>query len=188
MNKKGFTLIEVIAVIIIIGVMLLIAVPNVTGYIFTSRKSSFATDIHAYLETVRAEYLGREYGPLVEDEELLIVPIKNIILEKGDAGQSPFGNYVYDKSYIVVAPEKSGYEYYANVLDESKHGVIMTPYSVLDKDEILEDASAINAWPQYNGTEAIFTFKEQAYKWCETRSPKGKTSEESPILLLCKEG
>ena len=187
MNKKGFTLIEVIAVIIIIGVMLLIAVPNVTGYIFTSRKSSYATDIHAYLETIRAEYLEREYGPLIEDDELLIVPIKTVVLEKGDSGQSPFGNYVYDKSYVVVAPEKSGYEYYANVLDDTKHGVMMISYSVLDRDEILDDASEIKAWTQYVGTEAIFTFKSKEYKWCETRAPKGKTAEEAPILLMCKE-
>ena len=45
-NKKAFTLIELLAVLVILGVILLIAVPEVNKYIETSRKNS-------YLETIK---------------------------------------------------------------------------------------------------------------------------------------
>ncbi len=186
-KKNGFTLVEVIAVIIIIGILMLIAVPNVTNYILGSRRSSYASDIHAYIETIRSEYEMREYGPLLDDDEIMIVPIKNVILEKGDAGRSPFGAYVYDKSYIVIVTEKGGYQFYANVVDETNLGVIMTPYSILDRKSLVDDATSIRSWSTYYETENLFTYNSQDYKWCETRSVKGKTVEEAPILLLCKE-
>jgi prepilin-type N-terminal cleavage/methylation domain-containing protein len=40
MNKKGFTLIEIIAVIIVISILLLIAVPSVSRYIEESRQKA----------------------------------------------------------------------------------------------------------------------------------------------------
>ena len=40
-DRKGFTLIEIIAVVIIIGVLALIVVPSVSGYISSSRKTAY---------------------------------------------------------------------------------------------------------------------------------------------------
>lgn len=40
MNKKGFTLVELLAVIIILGTILVIAVPRFTGVADTSRKKT----------------------------------------------------------------------------------------------------------------------------------------------------
>ena len=40
-NKKGFTLVELLAVIVILGVLLLIAVPGITKVINSSKKNTF---------------------------------------------------------------------------------------------------------------------------------------------------
>ena len=187
-NRKGFTLIEVISVIIIIGIIMLIAVPNVTDYIFGSRRSSYATDIHAYIETVRAEYESREYGPLLRDNEIMLVPIQIVILEKGDSGRSPFGEYDYTKSYIVIVPEKGGYQFYANVVDKEKFGVINVSYSVLDRSSILDDATAIIPWGTYGkDSSTTFTYNEKDYAWCENRTSKNSKDDTIPILVLCEE-
>ena len=52
MNKKGFTLIEVMAVLVILGVVLLIAVPSVSTYIVNSRKSNYYTTANSYVDTI----------------------------------------------------------------------------------------------------------------------------------------
>ena len=41
MSKKAFTLIELLAVIIIIGILMVIAVPSVSNYISGSKKSAY---------------------------------------------------------------------------------------------------------------------------------------------------
>lgn len=187
MNRKGFTLIEVMAVVIIIGVIMMIAIPSVSSYIANSKKSSYATNIHAYIETIRAEYEERNYGPILEDNEIMIVPIKVVKLEKGDAGSSPFGAYNYDKSYVVISPERNTYEYYANVVDSTKKGVIMTKYNELSGDKILEDATSIPEWSIYNGTSTIYTINSKNYLWCDSRESEVSNEENTPILVLCEE-
>ena len=52
-NKTGFTLVELLAVIVILGVLLLIAVPAVTNIIDNTKKKAFITDCKAYLQAAK---------------------------------------------------------------------------------------------------------------------------------------
>ena len=114
MNKKGFTLIEIIAVIIILGILLIITIPLVQNYITGSGKASMAQTASAFLETAKAEYEMGEYGSLLEDDEVMLIPISHIELEKGNTDESKFGVYDKDKSYVIVIPENNGYSFYIN--------------------------------------------------------------------------
>ena len=49
-NEKGFTLIELIAVIIIIGVLMMVAIPSVTTLISNSRKEVYVSNAKKYIE------------------------------------------------------------------------------------------------------------------------------------------
>ena len=55
-NKNGFTLVEIISVVVILGVLALIAVPAVSGYITNSRKTNYSTTILSYLQTVKGDF------------------------------------------------------------------------------------------------------------------------------------
>ncbi len=60
-NRKGFTLVEVIVVLVILGILLAIAIPNVTAYIKKANdKSDQLTARNIYLAAVTAasEYYG----------------------------------------------------------------------------------------------------------------------------------
>ena len=45
MNKKGFTLVELLAVIVILAIILAIAIPSITSLINNSKKSSFESNV-----------------------------------------------------------------------------------------------------------------------------------------------
>ncbi len=83
-NKKGFTLVELLAVIVILGVLLLIAVPAVQNIISSSKKKSFLREAQLILENVETvgstEKLG---GGITAD---CIVNIANVSLERGSKG------------------------------------------------------------------------------------------------------
>ena len=187
-NKKGFTLIEIIAVIIIIGIILIIAIPMVTKYISSSDRTAFASNVQAYAETVRGEYEMSEYGDLLLDNELMIVPMEYIKLEKGDEGKSPFGMYDYEKSYFLIVPEKKSYSFYATVVDETGVGVKLRKSSELGK-EVVEDeiGEDLDEYALYTSGSVLLTFEGRSYEKCDTRDMERPdyTDDDGVVYVFC---
>lgn len=78
-NKKGFTLVELLAVIVILGVLLLIAVPSVNNIITNSRKKAFLSQVKLAVENVQTT-------ASIEKEsisETCYIKISDIKLERG---------------------------------------------------------------------------------------------------------
>lgn len=57
MNKKAFTMIELLAVVLILGVVLAIAVTSYNGYLNTSRDKSFKLAINSLRDIVEEAYI-----------------------------------------------------------------------------------------------------------------------------------
>ena len=53
MKNKGFTLVEILAVIVILGIIMMIAVPRVSEQILKSKKSTYVTDSKRFIEAAR---------------------------------------------------------------------------------------------------------------------------------------
>ena len=61
MNKKGFTLVELLAVIVILGILLTISIPAASNYINSTRRESFVVIMKEYAEAVRRGLVSEEY-------------------------------------------------------------------------------------------------------------------------------
>ena len=186
-NKRGFTLVEVLAVIIILGIVMLITVPSVSKYISSSNRASYAADISAFIETIKSEYDMKDYGDYVKSDEIMIVPFEYVNFEKGDALESPFGMYVLDKSYAVVVPERNGYQIYANVVDERGFGIVMKPYNELSREAIEEElGESIYPWRSYFSAANSFQHGGKNYTFCEKRDIDTlEKSQKDAIIILC---
>ena len=164
-KKSGFTLIEVLAVIIIIGVLAIIAVPAVTKYISRSNDSVYASDAFAFTENVRSKYEMGEYGDYLKDNEIMIVPIRTIVLEKGNEEESPYGAYEFEKSYVIIVPEDNQYKFYVNILDETNTGIINVPANSLDKSSVMQDIQAeIPTVSSFEITGTIYRLNGKEYR------------------------
>lgn len=58
-NKKGFTLIEIIAVIALISVLVLLVVPNVMGTFFNGKKNAFKDEALILYKNATTTYITR---------------------------------------------------------------------------------------------------------------------------------
>ena len=106
MNRKGLTLVELIAVIVIIAILMTIAVPASVELINGSKKSAF----NSYIDKLRTDVQSRYESDLSQNPEIIRqCIIYNIKTELGlaDTGEM--------EGYIVVTPTINGAKYYFNV-------------------------------------------------------------------------
>ena len=71
-SKKGFTLVELIVVLVILAVMAAMLVPALTGYIDEARKKkdyNAASEVLTAAQAVVAEYYGSDLTPTVDEAQ-----------------------------------------------------------------------------------------------------------------------
>ena len=131
-NKKGFTLIEILAVIIILGILILIAVPAISGYIEDSKRS-------AYIAT--AKTITGSVGGLANSEKMNMtdkfttyyIPAEYVNTE--NELSSPYGDFT--EAYVGVITDEKHYSYYWISRDSSGIGVKkITPANSLNTDDL----------------------------------------------------
>ncbi|MFA5696175.1 MAG: prepilin-type N-terminal cleavage/methylation domain-containing protein, partial [Bacilli bacterium] len=81
MNKKGFTLVELLAVIVILAIILAIAVPSITGILNSAKRSAFEADVKLIIKGIEYKMLEKDAGT--------IVPI-NVIPGTAPTVEAPF--------------------------------------------------------------------------------------------------
>lgn len=114
-NKKGFTLVELLAVIVILGVLLMIAVPAIQNVIKKSRKNSFESAAKLAIENVEtiastekvSATISECYVPITEYEYTVNSKVPKMQLERGSFGENAIG-------YIKVNSEGIGTIYLKN--------------------------------------------------------------------------
>ena len=108
-NNKGFTLIELIAVVTIMAIIALIATPNIISMIDNGNKEKYISDAKDFISKASYMYNLDKYKS--EEEKVFEstvngsrINLENI--EKLDEMEDPYGNkYDYKNSYIVIRDE-----------------------------------------------------------------------------------
>ena len=118
-NNKGFTLIEVLASIIILGVVSVVAVPRIFDYITSSRESIYVQDARKMI--AQAQYRMSASSTEIEkpsDKEVVVFTLN--YLAQNDFHNAPNGGkYMFDTSFVIVTYSSTDKQYhYAAMLVE----------------------------------------------------------------------
>ena len=120
MKNKAFTLIELLAVIILLGILMLIAIPSVTSYINNSRKNVYVDTAKELVKGTSILLNSGDFSVLDKDTTYY-VNSKCIASETGKEVTSPFGKF--NPAYVLVVNEDDEYNYYFQSRDEQEIGV-----------------------------------------------------------------
>lgn len=125
MKNKGFTLVELLAVIVILGVLLTIGTISITAIINNSRKQTFVDSAKNFIAATRqiaADNPGRFYPQDLGSSN--IVYVKDLPVTGGGSAMSPYNcEYDYDKSFVRIENTKAGYDFYISLIDKEGHAI-----------------------------------------------------------------
>ncbi|HHT38309.1 MAG TPA: prepilin-type N-terminal cleavage/methylation domain-containing protein [Mollicutes bacterium] len=83
-KKKGFTLVELLAVIVILAIILAIAVPGISGIINNSRRSAFEADVKMIITGIEYQILQSTI-----DTDITTPAVGDILANIDDYGADP---------------------------------------------------------------------------------------------------
>lgn len=168
-NKKGFTLVELLAVIVILGVLLMIAVPAIQNVIKSSRKKAFDSAIKLTIEnieTLASTAVDSSITPCYVtfgDKAKLGSHESEITLERGSYGSNTFGIVVVNakgKGTAYANGENGTYYVTGNTINNV---VSVNKVSDSDANNYKEITSLITAYAK--GTDGKALGKCSAQNW-----------------------
>ncbi len=130
-NRKGFTLIEILAVIIIIGVLVTIAITGVSSYILNSKKELYVVSAKQYITNAKLKINTFAYS-FKDLDTTYYVHINNLM--EGEKEESPFGKWI--NAYVAITFDGKTHDFYWISVDEGGNRVNLTKNDLLTKKSI----------------------------------------------------
>jgi len=120
MNRKGFTLVEIIAMLVVISILMVIAVPNISGIIKKNRESQAIEDINKLVGNAKAKMDTDKVKP-IHLNECLLFTLKS--LDTNDDINKGLNEGEYDpfESFVIVTRKPLEGEYETNATSEYKY-------------------------------------------------------------------
>ena len=118
MNNKGFTLVELLGVMLILGIVMGVTIPNISGISTQNKITTYAEDAKKFKST--AEYMIRGDDTVkkpVANGECVVVNLKYVHGNEYD--NSPYGGeYLMNKSFVVMVKKNRRYQYYVQLVEK----------------------------------------------------------------------
>ena len=90
MNRKGFTLVELLAMLVVLGILMGIAIPNISGILTNNKLNVMKADANKMVDTASMKFSKLTRAQRPKDNECLIYAL-NYLNDSGDINTGPNG-------------------------------------------------------------------------------------------------
>ncbi len=167
MNKKGFTLVELLVTIVILAIIMLIAVPNIMNTIERNRQDTYIETAKRMITLAEYKYRSDTSIPEPGEDECVIFFLRMLDLDEENGPNG--GTYDKDYSYVVMTKENDTFTYYATLFEAkedngttSRTGVNLVSESELNEEgagsKYVQSISALDQYYFYGYGNATYHF------------------------------
>lgn len=145
MNRKGFSLIELIAMMVVLGILMLITVPNIAGIIKNNRENILKEDINKLVANAKTRVNTKQAKNPTGLNECAVMTLSyvdsNNDMKEGING----GRYSQAESFLVIRKELENpgeniytYRYYVRLVEEVERasGIVKYEVPLTEHDEL----------------------------------------------------
>ena len=119
MNNKGFTLVELLAMLVVLAVLMAIVIPNMSGILGNQRLNVIRNDARTMVETAKIKVAKDELIKKPGINKYIVFTLDylndNDNIDKGPNG----GDYDKYESFVVYAREGNQYKYYVRLIERN---------------------------------------------------------------------
>ena len=120
MDRKGFTLVELLGVIIILSIVMLIAIPNITAILERTKKDSYINDAKKIVYLAKYEIKKGQINKPGNGESIK-VSLKDLATNDVDKDNDGL-LYNEDETYVYITRENGNIVYYVQLIANKKNG------------------------------------------------------------------
>ena len=139
MNNKGFTLVELIGSMVILGLIMLLVVPNVVGLLNSSRETVYVEDAKKLVLIAKAKVSGKKISIPSASGQCVFLGLGYI--ENSEFDNPPNGGcYDVNRSFVIIKKENYELKYYVKLVeyyDKKYNGILdVTESTAITKDVV----------------------------------------------------
>lgn len=160
-KKNGFTLVELLAVIVVLAIIMILTIPSVLGTVNTARKKTFAMYVDKVLTNVQEQYMYDANGGSIKGAGWYVYSIKT------DLGLPTTGSYdgyvtvnatdVDNPKYIIELFDNNYMLNYYNITDFGMPDADSERILPYDKDAVKTNPYAACQAAQGNAGQSCYT-------------------------------
>ena len=158
-NKKGFTLVELLAVIVIMAILLMIAIPSISSILYDSRSKLYVQDASTYVTA--AKQLVTDQTFTIDDYDTTYYIHINNLTDQSKI-RSPFSEWL--DAYVVVTLNEDGTkDYYWVSCDKAGWKIDLKEDKLLNQKDVYNGKKYVNNRQPVNGRSKIVIIDKDGY-------------------------
>ena len=135
MNQKGFSLVELIGVVVVLGILMVITVPNIAGILKNNRENIVVEDVNKMVSNAKNKINTKQAKNPPTQDDCVVMTLSYVDSNNDLKAGLNGGKYNTEESFVVVRKEREQgnsftYRYYVRLVEDVERNNSIQKYEL----------------------------------------------------------